>query len=146
MLKKSFLFFCLFGLIGCYQRHLYVHQEKLNKCYLASSYIHTPDPLQCNPPTGRQIVVGWDFPLSIYRKDLSIILTVRFFDQSEEMITYHLERKRGNKAFKFPNPEKKQKKKILTYQIQVITKDDKIIETWQHQLWTKRIDIGKFKK
>ena len=127
---SSFLF------SGCYRHHLYVQQEYVDRTFLASSHVNTPDPRQAEPPEGQRLLIGWDFPRSIFKKELSIVADVRFWDDTEQKKVEPIQRKRGSHAFYFP------KKKILTYRVQVISKDQEIIEIWKHHFWTERIEIG----
>ncbi len=124
-----------FLLSGCYRHHLYVQQEIVNRSFLASSHVNTPDPRQSDPPDGQRLLVAWDFPRSLFQKELSLAITVRFWDDTQQEITEPLSRKRGYQAYSFP------KKKILTYRVQVVTKEDEIIETWKHHFWTEQIDV-----
>ena len=121
---------------GCYRHHLYVQQEHVDRGFLASSYVNTPDPRQKDPPEGQRLLIAWDFPRSIFKKELLLSATVRFWDDTEQERIEPIQRKRGSHAFYFP------KKRILTYRVQVISKDQEIIETWKHHFWTERIDIG----
>ena len=121
---------------SCYRNHLYVQQEWVDRNFLASSHVNTPDPRQSEPPEGQRLLIAWDFPRSIFLKDLSFAVTVRFWDDTQQEIVDPIQRKRGYQAFYFP------KKKILTYRVQVVSKEKEVIETWKHQFWTERIDIG----
>lgn len=121
-------------LSSCYRGSIYVQQQPVNKSYLASSHIGTPDHRQKHPDIGQNIVVSWHFPLNVYRKDFILYLTVRFWDHTEEVLSYKLERKSGNYVFFFSK-----ERKILTYLVEVKNKDNEIVSSWQHQFWTKLI-------
>jgi len=121
---------------GCYRHHLYVQQEWVDRSFLASSHVNTPDPRQADPPDGQRLLIAWDFPRSIFNQELSFVVCVRFWDDSEQVLMDPIQRKRGYHAYYFP------KKKILTYRVQVISKENEIIETWKHHFWTERIEIG----
>jgi len=125
---------------SCYRHHLYVQQEHVDRNFLASTHVNTPDPRQSNPPEGQRLLIAWDFPRSIFMKDLSLFATVRFWDDTEQDFVEPIQRKRGYHAFYFP------RKKILTYRVQVVSKDQDIIETWKHHFWTERIEIGESSK
>lgn len=131
------LIFTLFT--GCYKNHLYVQQEWVDRNFLASTKVGTPDPRQACPPEGQRILVAWKFPANLYYQDLQLLLTVRFWDNSEEVITYPIERRWSNTAFNFFQ------QKILTYRIQVVNRDNEIVETWEHHFWTELIDIDRNK-
>lgn len=139
-LLKKLLFLSLFLTVACSGR-LYIRHERVDKNYLASVHVGTPDPRQKNPPDGQRIIINWDFPKTIFEKDLTIHLTVRFWNQNEENINFHLRRKRGDKSFYFPSGEQERFKRILTYRAEVVTKTGEVIEVWRHHFWTKKIDV-----
>lgn len=143
---KRFLPLLMLLLSSCYKDNLYVQQEWVDKSYLASSYVKTPDPRDKKPQIGQKIIISWDFPLSEYKKDLTIVLFVRFWNQTQKELTYKIERKRGYTDFFFENINREQNKKILTYRLDVVDKNNEIIRTWKHQLWTKQINIDNEEK
>lgn len=130
----------LFFLVGCYQKHLYVQQEWMDEQFLASTYTHTPDPRQDNPPKGQRLILAWDFPLSLYKEQLSLITTVRLWDNQEMVYTLPLVRKRGYHVYSFPGNRQK-KVRILTYKVEVKNARGELIETWKHQLWSNLINV-----
>lgn len=114
-----------------------MQQEWVDRNFLASTHVGTPDPRQCNPPEGQRLLLAWDFPKSLYSCGLSLALTVRFWDEEQIVQTLPLLRRRGTRALFF------QGKKILTYRVDVITANGEILESWLHQFWTELIDVGK---
>ena len=140
-IKKIFKIFIgitsLFFISSCYKNHLYVQVEKLDRDFLASTHVDTPDYRQEKPPHGRRIIISWNFPKNLYEKDLFINLRVRFWDNTEALRVYNLHRKLGTKDFYFEG------KKILTYQVEIVSKDKEVIEVWRHQFWTKLIDVDR---
>jgi hypothetical protein len=127
---------CLFFSAGCYRHHLYVQQEWVDRDFLASSHLGTPDPRQCDPPEGQRLLIAWQFPRSYYSRGLSIIATVRFWDDTQVVREIPVIRKRSYKALFFRD------QKILTYRVDVVTQDGEILETWKHQFWTELIEVG----
>ena len=117
-----------------------MQQEWVTPQFLASSHVHTPDPRQEEFVSGQRLLVGWDFPKSLFCQDLLLIVTVRLWDQTERIFTYPVLYRRDAVAFWLPGPEKE--KRILTYLIEVVNRDNEVIETWEHQFWTELIDIG----
>ncbi len=142
---RSLILFLLLGLsiTSCYKNHLYVQHDKLNKDYLASTYVGTPDPRLKHPPEGQRISVAWDFPLSLFRKDLSLILTVRLWDNTQDVFTSKVEVKRGYKIYMFQDDSVQKSKRILTYKVDVVSPDGQIVDQWKHQFWKKQIKINK---
>lgn len=133
---KIALWVILVLLTGCYRHHLYVQQEWVDRSFLASSYVNTPDPRQDDPPEGQRLLIAWDFPRSIFKKGLSLEISVRFWDDTQREIVRPAAKKRGYCAYFFPN------EKILTYRVRVRTQDGEIIESWNHHFWTELIEIG----
>ena len=139
-LKGAVKFFIL-GLLllstGCCKGHLYVQQERIYKDYLASFHVKTPDPRLVNFPYHQRIVVSWDFPLSWKERGLLLLLYVRFWDNTQKVFSFSVDRKRDIRAFLFPEEEK-----IVAYKIEVMEKDSgQILEEWKHQFWTEHIDL-----
>lgn len=140
--KKIILFFSLLLFSGCFKGHLFVQQQKVGADYLASSNVGTPDYRQKKPPIGERLIVAWDFPSSLYQdKSLWFSITVRFYDNSEKNIKYHLKRRRGSKSFLFSNRTLNPEKQILTYRIEVKDKEGKVVEIWKHHFWTEMIHV-----
>lgn len=137
MHKILALFAILFLLVfaGCYKNHLYVQQEWVDRNFLASTHVGTPDPRQECPPEGQRLLVSWKFPRNL--GELKLVITVRFWDNSEEVICHPIDRSWGYAAFFFS------KCKILTYRVQVVDLCDAIVETWEHHFWTELIDIDR---
>jgi len=137
------LLFAGFNLAACYKNHFNVQQEWIDRNFLASSHIRTPDPRQERPPVGQRLLVSWDFPRSIFEKHLLLCLTVRFWDDTQETISQPIERKRDFATFFFPQDSGSKDKRILTYRVQAISEKGEIVGAWDHQFWTKLIDVGK---
>jgi hypothetical protein len=137
MRTSLLLFFAAFNLASCYKNHFYVQQERIDRNFLASSYVHTPDPLQENPPSGQRLVVSWEFPRSTFQKELQICLTIRFWDSTQEICAICPERRRDYSVFFFPDS-----KKILTYKVEAFTEEGEKVGEWVHQLWAQLITVG----
>lgn len=138
MVQRILAFSILFTLFtGCYKDHLYVQQEWVDRNFLASSHIGTPDPRQECPPIGQRLLVAWRFPMNLINRQLHLILTVRFWDNTEEELYQVIENSKAYAAFNFYD------ERILTYRIQVFDSEDEVVETWEHHFWTKLIDINR---
>lgn len=140
------IFLCVFIFFtSCYKNHLYVQHEKMDITYLASSHVNTPDYRQKHPPVGQTLSIAWDFPLSLFRENLNMILTVRFWDNKQDVFCHKIDRKRGYKIFKFQDDTIDKSKKILTYKIDVFNEDGILIDQWKHQFYKELIEINKDK-
>lgn len=142
-MRKFYYIFLVFFLSSCYQGHLYVQQERVNKSFLASVQIGTPDYRQKNPPKGIRVITSWDFPNSIYKKNLFAHLTVRFWNNEEKVIVFPLESKRGDKAIYFENLNDDPSKKILTYKLEIKRENGDMVEVWKHHFYKELIDVDK---
>ena len=101
----------------------------------------TPDPRQADPPQGQRLLVSWDFPRSVFKDHLTLVATVRFWNNTQTVLTHPIERKRDYTAFYFPNKDPDIDRRILTYRVQVFTGDGRLLETWEHHFWTELIDV-----
>jgi hypothetical protein len=115
----------------------------MDSSYLASTHTKTPDPRKKHPPEGQKISVAWDFPLSIYRENLTLMTTVRFWDNKQDVFVYKIPRKRGYISYKFQDDSKDKNKRILTYKIDVFNEDGVLTAQWKHQFWKELISINK---
>lgn len=140
---RFFAFSLFWFLCSCSKNYLYVQQEVYNEESLASTMVKTPDPRRDTPFYGQKILIGWDFPLSQFRKDLSLKLTVRFWNNEEKTFEEKISKQRHYTSFFFSNNEKDREKKILTYKVDVFTKEGTIIQTWEHQFWTRLMELDK---
>jgi len=131
----------LFLFCSCSQNYLYVQKHYINKDYLASSHVHTPDPRQEDPPVGESLIISWDFPYSLFKKNLSLDITVRFWDNEESILSYPVLYKRGVKDCFFPNKKDELARDVLTYKIVVTDEEGQEVSVWKHQLWA---DLIKF--
>ena len=132
------LAFLLTVFAGCYKNHLYVQQEWVDRNFLASSRVGTPDPRQECPPIGQRLLIAWRFPPYMFDEGLTLVLTVRFWDNTEEVQYLPILHSRSYAAFPFYDG-----KKILTYRLQVINRNEEVVETWEHHFWTTLIDVDR---
>ena len=107
----------------------------MDKSFLASSHVGTPDPRQEDLIEGQRLLIAWRYPQNLMQDDLRLVLTVRFWDQSEEKFFSPLEKVRGHTAYNFFQ------QKILTYRVQVLDKGGEVVDTWEHHFWTQWIDL-----
>lgn len=128
---------------SCYKNYLYVHHEKMDSSFLASTHVGTPDPRLKHPPEGQRICISWDFPLSIYRENLTMISTIRFWDNKQDVLVYKIPRKRGYISYKFQDDSLNKNKRILTYKIEIFNEDGDLVDQWKHQFWKELIKINK---
>lgn len=142
---RPHLIFSLFALLcfstACQQR-LSVQTQYFTYEDLASFYVHTPDPQVNNPPAEQRLVITWDLP-SCYReseKTLNIHVRLKNREKIEESIP--LNSPKGTYIFTICKDRFFETGGYLTYKIEVLA-DGKIVEEFQHQLWTELIEFEK---
>ncbi len=138
---KALLPLLLLSFAGCKRYYLEVAQQIVNREYLASSYIGSPDPLLCHPPYGRQLIVSWQVPKEVLAQNPHIELRVITWDYHEERISYPITSQRGYELYTLVNKEFEQTGGILTYKADLITQEGCVFRTWKHQLWVDLITI-----
>ncbi|MDE3045812.1 MAG: hypothetical protein KGJ02_04115 [Verrucomicrobiota bacterium] len=127
-------------LCGCYRSHLYVQQEVVNRDFLASTHVGTPDPRQAHPPEGQRLLISWDFPKKRFEQGLTLIATIRLWDNTQKSYVVAIERKRGYEAIDLPMADKEHR--ILTYLVQVVNRQGEVVDQWKHHFWTELIKVG----
>ena len=123
---------CNFFLAGCYTNGLYVQEEWVDREFLASSKIQTPDPRQKSPPQGQRLLVGWDLPRSEFLMGPLLHISVWLWDNTIENIKVPIERRRGAEAFFFSNDVPGIDRRILTYRVDVVTPQGEALKSWEH--------------
>lgn len=116
-----------------------MQQLTVDRDFLASTVVGTPDPRQAHPPSGQRLLVGWSFPRELFEESLTLVCTVRFWNHEEKQIAVPLETRRGSESFYFPSSD--QNHKILTYRVDVKDCAGAIVESWKHHFWTELIVV-----
>jgi hypothetical protein len=141
MQKLTILFITALFLSGCQKYYISIAQEKVDKSYLASVALKTPDPRKDNPPLGEKLIVEWTVPREYLAKKPSLHLHVIYKDYTEAFFSYPMPYKMDYVVYSLLGEEYKQKKGVLTYQAEVRVGEEKPFLDWKHQLWTKLIVI-----
>lgn len=126
-------------LSSCASRHLFIQTQYVTEEILASYYVETPDPQLEDPPIGQRLLVQWSLPKSYgnYR-DLTLRLTVRFYDRTEEVINIPIRKQRDSYYYSVINEKYCKTKGILTYKAELLG-GGCVLETFRHQLWKELI-------
>lgn len=142
LLSKFPIFvFLLLILSGCHSRHISVQTQYLSRSDLASFYIETPDPQLNCPLFGQRLLVQWNFP-KCYLNDkiLSLEITIRFGDRSEITQKVAIDQRYGYYIYNMLGDDYCTHDGISTYKVNLLA-NDKMIETWHHQLWVELITL-----
>jgi len=140
--KIAFLLFWV-NFTSCYKDHLYVRQEWVDKSSLASTHVDTPDVKQRSFIDSQQLVVSWNFPQSLFEKELLLSVKIRFWDDTQQEIRRPILKRSGFFNFIFPQNSSEKDQRILTYSVQVLKENGTTVACWNHQLWTNLISLPK---
>ncbi len=126
---------------GCQKYYISVSQDKIDREYLASSHVATPDPNQKNPPQGDRLIVEWKVPSDLLKEKASLHLHVIYRNYTENCFIYPVTHRMDYAVYTLIGDEYKEKKGILSYKAEIIKEDGTIFTDWRHQLWTQLIQI-----
>ena len=118
-----------------------MHKETLSIEALASTFVRSPDPRRYPPPHGEQLVIEWNVPRRDLEKKLILFVHLLYRDYTETIETFPLEHQHGVIELPLEGKEYMEKKGFLTYKAELVTLDDHILYTWQHQLWVPLLHI-----
>lgn len=143
MMKVRLVVLLLFPLllVGCRRYDFSVSQQIINRDYLASTHVCTPDPRQACPPCGRRLIMSWHIPRDILNRCPQIELDIIYWDYSEGHFSYPITEQKGYVLYSLLNEEYHEKKGLLSYKARIITADGYVYRTWKQQLWVDLIHI-----
>lgn len=139
--KICLLFLCALLLTGCLKRHLRIQVDYLSRESLASYHVGTPDPRLLYPPVGQRLILTWTFPRKYAECNYTnhaIRLTLHFGNYTEEQVWIHPKNSYGVYCYCLSNQRYFDKEGILAYKAELYV-DNRLVEEWNHQLWTKFI-------
>jgi len=137
------LFICMLLLLcaSCSRHYLSIYAQKVDREYLASSKVGTPDPRQIDPPIGEMLTLYWHVPGTILAKSPHVKLHVIYWDYTEGTFTYPIDHRFGYVNYRLLGDEFYNKKGILTYRAEILTNDNTVYKEWKHQLWVNLITL-----
>ena len=141
MQKLTILLITAVLLSGCQKYYISIAQESVDKDYLASVALSTPDPRQSHPPLGEKLIIEWKVPKEYLTHKPSLHLHVIYKDYTEAFFTYPMHYKMDYAVYNLLGEEYQSKKGILTYQAEVRGEQEEPLLDWRHQLWTKLIVV-----
>lgn len=139
--RAFFLFFTLLTLLvsGCQKYYLSICLEKIDRDYLSSTYVGSPDPRQENPPFGSQLIIEWQIPQEVLNKHPFIKLQVVYQDYEEAVFQYPISYKTGTVVNSLLGESFQQKKGFLSYKAEILLEDGSVFRQWEHQFWVQVI-------
>lgn len=141
MQKLTILLITAVFLSGCQKYYISIAQENVDKDYLASVALSTPDPRQIHPPLGEKLIIEWKVSKEYLIHKPSLYLHVIYKDYTEAFFTYPMPYKMDYVVYNLLGEEYQRKKGILTYQAEVRVNEEEPLLDWKHQLWTKLIVV-----
>ena len=134
---KFFFPLLLMLLVGCERYYLGVKRASVGGETLASRFVGSPDPRLKDPPVGQKLFVEWNLAR---KQDVTLKLYLLFKDYSQETVVYEIGERRGIYVYSLMGGKFLEKGGLMTYKAELV-KEDKVIKTWEQQLWTKLIEI-----
>lgn len=139
---RSYLPLILLSLLtGCASERITAHLDYVNRAYLASAHVDTPDPLRNNPPLGQRILITWNLAKKDFDATYSIKLTTRTCNREEKTICIKLAKNRGMYIYKLLNNCYFESGGIRAYKIELYH-GSRLIDCWKHQLWAELITLN----
>lgn len=114
-----------------------MQQEIVDRNFLASTRLNTPDPLQTCPPEGQRLLIAWRFPSSSLSQNLTLVTLIRLWDHREKIYHFPITTTSGSIAYFVPCEDGK----ILTYLVQVQDVNGVCLDEWRHHFWVEKIEF-----
>ena len=141
LIKVLFLILIFSYVTGCKRYDFSVSQQIINRNYLASTHVNTPDPKQESPPNGKRLIMSWHIPKDIFERKHFIELDIIYWDYTEGHFTYPIESQKGYVLYSLLNEEFEKKKGLLSYKARIVTSDGFEYRNWKQQLWVDLIHV-----
>ncbi len=133
------LFLLVSLLTGCETYYLDLGSIDVDRKYLASSHIGSPDPRQEHPPDGKRISISWKIPRDLWRQDPKIILTILFVNFEKRELELSVPTRTGHHSYFLSAVDLKEHGGLLSYRADLLLPSGEIYRSWQQQLWVEPI-------
>jgi hypothetical protein len=120
---------------GC-RAPLSVRTENIDRAYLASSIILTPDPQLNNPPIGQKLVVDWKILNQLV--PATLFVTIRFANGEEILYEKEVCSYFDTAIISHLNEDFFTRGWIVTYKAEIF-RDSACIASFYHHMWTEKI-------
>lgn len=133
MVKKLFIFSALALLVSCSSLSVF-HQSCVESSYV-SARLDTPDPRREQKGCSELLLIEWSVPTSILEQKPELKITAIYgnFTQSIEKAT--LTQSSGSYSYILSAALLKEKKGLLTYQVEILLQEGTCYKSWQHPLY-----------
>jgi hypothetical protein len=137
----KYFFLALIILASCEKYYISIRNIDVDKNYLSSVHVNTPDPRQEKPPKGQKLVVKWLIPNALIVEKPELILCVIYKNHTEETFRYEIKEHAGQHICSLLKDRFIEKKGFLTYKASIVTGKGEIYRSWQHQMWVNLINL-----
>lgn len=132
-------------LSSCSRYYLTCDRQSRSGSFLASSFVGSPDPLKNSPINGEQLVISWHVPSSFENK-AHVELHLTYWDYTQEIVNFTVKERLGQYTLENLGATFDKNKGIIAYKAIMTDPQGKLFQTWQHQLYTKLIDVSEDEK
>lgn len=127
-------------LVSCDKYYVTVKKEPIDRQYLASTFVGSPDPLQVHPPLGQTLFVQWSISSSQLKECPELVLEVVYGDWSKKVMHFPVNKRRGIIQYDLEGQEYKEKEGLFSYRARVQTPDGQQLMQWSQLMWTPLIE------
>ncbi len=137
----TFILLILFLCTGCEKYFVTIKKEPIDRQYLASSFVGSPDPLQQNPPLGQILFVEWAISSEDLAKKPHLALELIYGNWTGETILFDIDKRRGIAEYNLKGKPYKDKEGFFSYRALIKTPQGEVLEQWSEQMWTPLIQV-----
>lgn len=139
---KISLFSAFCVLSSCSRYYLTIDKQRTSVADVASKFTGSPDPeAKENELKGEELVVTWHLPRNFENKAVCQ-LDLTYWDYTQETINFVIEDRLGRFALKNIGDNFDKNKGIIAYKAVLKDPSGNVYQTWEHQLYTKIIQIS----
>lgn len=136
---------CVLGVLlfcSCSRYYLTVDKQKTSVADIASKFTRTPDPeAEEEALRGEVLEVSWHLP-RLFEDKAQCELELTYWDYTQETIHFTIHERLGRYALKNIGDTFDKNKGIIAYKATLRDPQGKVYQTWEHQLFTKIIQIA----
>lgn len=114
---------------------------KVDKSFLASTHVGTPDPRKACPPCGQLVLVEWWVPHNLLGCSPKIRLTLVYHNMTEEVIEHPIKYRIGYFSHEILGEDFNKTEGLLSYKTEVVTGDGEVFRESVHQLFVNLIQL-----
>ncbi|PCI78259.1 hypothetical protein COB21_01115 [Candidatus Aerophobetes bacterium] len=131
----------LFG-SGCEKYYVTIKKEPIDRQYLASTFVGSPDPLQITPPLGQILFVEWSISSENLKKNPHLVLEIIYGDWSEQKLVFDIDKRRGIIQYDLQGAPYKKKEGLFSYRALIQTPSGEVLQQWSQLMWTPLVDTS----